>query len=229
MECGTPAWKVASGEVTNLPLLKRMNETKKPILVSSGMSSWEELDRTVEYLESLSAEYALFQCTTAYPCPPEQWGLNNITEMISRYGCPVGLSDHSGTIIPSLAAKQLGGSMLEFHIVFDREQFGPDSKASLNMAEVKTLVDGIRNLEAAHNNPVNKDEIAAASTNNRKLFSKGLYAAKDLEIGCTLTADDIHIRKPLLGIPAAEFDLTLGRTLVQPVSKGEPIKAEATK
>jgi len=128
MECGTPAWKVASGEVTNIPLLKHMAETGLPILISSGMSTWRELECTTAYLNNQNATYGIFQCTTSYPCPPETWGLNIISEMLERFDCPIGLSDHSGTIFPSLAACQLGASMLECHVVFHKEQFGPDSK-----------------------------------------------------------------------------------------------------
>ncbi len=223
MECGTPAWKVASGEVTNLPLLKHMADTGLPILVSSGMSTWNELNNTIDYLGQLNAEYGIFQCTTSYPCPPEKWGLNIITEMLEKFNCPVGLSDHSGTIFPSLAAKQLGASMIECHVVFDREQFGPDSKASLTFDDFSLLVDGIRALEIAETSPINKDDFAKAASNNRKLFSKSLYAAHDLPAGIELSASDIHILKPLLGIPASQFDEIIGKKLKQDIPQGEPI------
>ena len=226
-DCKTPAWKVASGEVTNLPLLKHMAETGKPILVSSGMSSWKELDRTVEYLTTLNASFGLFQCTTAYPCPPEQWGLNIISEMKARYGCPIGLSDHSGTITPSLAAKLLGASMVECHVVFSREQFGPDSKASLTFEEMTALLDGIRNIEMADRNPVDKDLIAEASESNRKLFSKSLYAARDLNPGVVLSKKDVLIRKPRLGVPASEYESSLGRTIKSFIAAGDPINADS--
>lgn len=225
--CPMPAWKVASGEVTNLPLLKQMAQTGNPILVSSGMSTWKELDRTVEFLTSLNASFGLFQCTTAYPCPPEKWGLNIIPEMIERYQCAVGLSDHSGTIIPSLVAKQMGASMLECHVVFHRSQFGPDSKASLTFEEIGSLVDGIRKLEISENSPVDKDKVAAASEANRQLFSKSLFATSDLAVGTVLSESDIAIRKPSLGVPAAEYEITIGRTVSRAITAGEPIKPDS--
>ena len=100
-DCEVPAWKVASGELTNHRMVRRMVETGKPILLSSGMSSWSELDEVTGLVTELGGEFAMFQCTTSYPCPPEKWGLNVIGEMRDRYQCPVGLSDHSGTIVPS--------------------------------------------------------------------------------------------------------------------------------
>jgi N,N'-diacetyllegionaminate synthase len=227
IECGTPAWKVASGEVTNLPLLKHMANTGLPILVSSGMSTWNELNNTIEFLEHLNTDYGIFQCTTSYPCPPEQWGLNIITEMLEKFNCPVGLSDHSGTIFPSLAAKQLGASMIECHVVFDREQFGPDSKASLTFDDFSLLVEGIRALEIAETSPINKDDFARLASNNRMLFSKSLFAAHDLVSGTKLSISDIQILKPLLGIPANQYDEILGKTLKQDISKGEPISFDA--
>jgi N,N'-diacetyllegionaminate synthase len=227
MECGTPAWKVASGEVTNLPLLKHMASTGLPILVSSGMSTWNELNNTIEFLEHLNTDYGIFQCTTSYPCPPEQWGLNIITEMLEKFNCPVGLSDHSGTIFPSLAAKQLGASMIECHVVFDREQFGPDSKASLTFDDFSLLVEGIRALEIAETSPINKDDFARLASNNRMLFSKSLFAAHDLVAGTKLSISDIQILKPLLGVPAKQYDEILGKTLKQDISKGEPISFDA--
>jgi len=227
MECGTPAWKVASGEVTNLPLLKHMADTGLPILVSSGMSTWDELNNTIDYLDRLNSDYGIFQCTTSYPCPPEKWGLNIITEMLETFNCPIGLSDHSGTIFPSLAAKQLGASMIECHVVFDREQFGPDSKASLTFEDFSLLVNGVRALEIAENFPVDKDEFAKTASNNRKLFSKSLYAAHDLIEGSELSANDIQILKPLIGIPANQYDEIIGKKLKHDISQGEPISFDA--
>lgn len=227
MECGTPCWKVASGEVTNLPLLKHMAETGLPILVSSGMSSWEELNNTIDYLHNLNIDFGIFQCTTSYPCSPEHWGLNIISEMLEKFQCPIGLSDHSGTIFPSLAAKQLGASMIECHVVFNREQFGPDSKSSLSFEDFALLVSGIRDLEISEKFPIDKDAFAKSVANNRKLFSKSLYAAHDLVEGVILSAQDIQILKPLIGIPASQYDEIIGKKLIHDIPKGDPISFES--
>ena len=154
---GMPAWKIASGEANNYPLLERMAQTGQPILLSSGMSPWSEIDATVQHIKKLNAPLALFQCTTAYPCPPERIGLNVMTELAERYEVPVGLSDHSGTIYPSLAAVTLGASMIEVHVTLSREMFGPDVPASVTTAELKQLVEGVHFIESMLANPVDKD------------------------------------------------------------------------
>ena len=134
---GVAAWKVGAGEVTNLPMIERMAQTGKPILLSSGLSTWSDLDQAAEVARRYGSELAIFQCTTAYPCPPEKVGLNVLSELRSRYRCPVGLSDHSGTIYAGLAAAALGASFIEVHITFSRECFGPDVPASVTVDELK--------------------------------------------------------------------------------------------
>ncbi|MDO8753626.1 MAG: N-acetylneuraminate synthase family protein, partial [Anaerolineales bacterium] len=109
---GMPAWKVASGEVSNKQLMNRMLQTGKPILLSSGMSTLDEIDDAVAFIRRKDVEYAVLQCSTAYPCSPEKIGLNLIPQLRERYGCAVGLSDHSGTIYPGLAAVTLGIEVL---------------------------------------------------------------------------------------------------------------------
>lgn len=222
-DCGVPAWKVASGEVTNLPLLKKMAATDKPILLSSGMSSWSELDEVVRYLESMSATFGVFQCTTSYPCPPETWGLNILEELKDRYQCPVGLSDHSGQVYAGLASSALGASMLEVHVTYSHEQFGPDVKSSLTFEQLTELVQGVRQIEQAIMHPVDKDEIAKEKVETRKLFSKSLYAACEMKEGHVIREEDLSIRKPLIGVPAADFETLIGKTITKTIPNGEPI------
>jgi len=132
---GMVAWKVASGEVSNAPLLERLLATGRPILLSSGMSPLAELDATVARAQAVPVPIAVLQCTTAYPCPPERIGLNLLPIFRDRYGCPVGLSDHSGTIFAGLAAATLGCDVLEVHVTLSREMFGPDVPASVTTTE----------------------------------------------------------------------------------------------
>ena len=224
-ECGVPAWKVASGEVTNLPMLRKMAATGKPILLSSGMSSWTELDEAVGWLDEMGAEYGMFQCTTSYPCPPETWGLNILGELKERYNCCTGLSDHSGEIFAGLASCAVGASMLEVHVTYSHAQFGPDVKSSLTFEQLTQQVQGIRQIETSVFNPVNKDEVAKSKAETRKLFSKSLYAASELKEGSVIREDDLLIRKPLIGVPAAGFGDLVGKTLTKTIPQGEPIHA----
>jgi N,N'-diacetyllegionaminate synthase len=210
---GVTAWKVASGEVTNRLFLDAMIATRKPVLVSSGMSYLEEMDATVALLKAAGSPVAVFQCTTAYPCPPEKIGLNQVSELMQRYDCPIGLSDHSGTSYPSLAAVTLGARLIEVHITFSREMFGPDVSASLTTDEFAKMVEGIRFIERMKASPMVKDASAEQMEPLRRMFGQSLVAATDLAAGTALTRDNLSCRKPGHGISAANLESVIGRTL----------------
>lgn len=220
IDCEVPAWKVASGELTNYPMLEKMCSTGKPILISSGMSSWLELEETVAFVESLGGKYGIFQCTTSYPCPPEKCGLNVVSEMKRRFNCPVGLSDHSGQIAPSLGAIALGASMLEFHIAFSKSQFGPDAKASLTLEQVNELVLGARYLSTAIRNPVDKDRQAVELKPLHLLFTKSIVVSVAKKAGEAIGWDDLAYKKPGTGVPAKNAKDVVGRKLRIDVEKG---------
>jgi N,N'-diacetyllegionaminate synthase len=128
---GQPVWKVASGETSNTQLLDRVLDTGSPVLLSTGMSPLDEIDAAVARVKERGRRVGVFQCTTAYPCPPEKIGLNLVPFYRERYGCWAGLSDHSGTIYPGLAGAATGLDMLEVHVALSREMFGPDVIASV--------------------------------------------------------------------------------------------------
>jgi N,N'-diacetyllegionaminate synthase len=210
---GVPAWKVGAGEVTNLPLLERMARTGKPVLLSSGMATWAELDAAVACVRGNGAPAAVLQCTTAYPCPPEKLGLNVIADLRERYRCPVGLSDHSATIYAGLAAVTLGADLLEVHATFSRECFGPDVVASLTTAELRQLVEGVRFIERTLASPVDKEAMAADLGPLRRMFTKSVVARRELAAGAVLCAEDLTVKKPGTGIPAARLPELIGRRL----------------
>ena len=223
---GVSAWKIASGEVGNLPLLERVLDDGRPVILSSGMSPIDELDRAVGLVRERGVELTVLQCTSAYPCPPEKVGLNVIPQLRERYGCPTGLSDHSGTIFAGLAAATIGIDMLEVHITFSRAAFGPDVPASVTLEELTTLVEGIRFLEAARDNPVDKDGLAAELAPLRELFTKSLVARQDLEVGAMLAADSLAAKKPGTGLPADRLPEFLGRRLRKPLARDEQLTEE---
>jgi N,N'-diacetyllegionaminate synthase len=213
---GVPAWKVGSGEVGNLPLVDRLARTGLPVLLSSGMSSWDELDAAVNCVRSQRAPVATFQCTSAYPCPPEKTGLNLLAELRARYNCPVGLSDHSASIYAGLAAATLGADLIEVHITFSRESFGPDVPSSITVAELKQLVEGVRFIQQALS-PVDKESMAEELSDLRLIFNKSIVAAHDLAQGVSLTADDLAFKKPGTGIPPNHLGAVVGKQLVRPL------------
>lgn len=210
---GVPAWKVGAGETSNLPMIGRMAATGKPVILSSGMSDWDELDRAVECVRRAGAPVAVLQCTTAYPCPPEKLGLNVIELLAGRYDCPVGLSDHSGTIYAGLAAATLGARIIEVHVTFSRECFGPDVVASITTQELARLVEGVRFIERAMKSPVDKAEMARSLTDLRRTFGKSVVAGRDLPAGHVLSLDDLALKKPGTGIPPSGLDRLVGRRL----------------
>jgi len=223
---GVAAWKVASGEVTNHPFLEAMAKTGTPVILSSGMSGWSELDVAVEVLRSEGASFAVLQCTTEYPTPPERVGLNVIEEIKARYGCPVGLSDHSGTTYASLAAVALGATILEIHVTLSRQAFGPDVPASLTFDELEDLVRGVRFIGRARRSPVDKDSLADGMGDLRRMFGKSVVAARDLAEGCILTPEDLALKKPGTGLPPEKLQDLVGRKLIRSVRKDEPISED---
>ena len=211
-------WKVASGEVTNHLLLEAMAKTRKPVLLSSGMSTLAELDTAVALVRNHDAPVAVLQCTSMYPCPPEKVGLAMLETFRTRFGCPVGLSDHSGTIYAGLAAAALGCDVLEIHITLSREMFGPDVPSSITTGELRQLAHGVRFIETMRAADVNKDGMAEDLAGLRKLFTKSVVVQKDLAAGARLAFEDMTAKKPGTGIPAARIRELVGRTLRRAVA-----------
>ncbi len=212
-ELGVTRYKVGSGEVSNFLLLRKIAETGKPIILSSGMSSFDELNEAINFLQPYGNELSILQCTTAYPTQPEDWGLNVINELKERFALPVGFSDHSGNIFACLAAATLGASILEFHVVFDQRMFGPDARSSLTLDQVKQLTKGVQEITAAINTRIDK-------TDNRRfselkgIFEKSLAVNKSLKKGQVVAFEDLEAKKPKnKGISAALFQEVIGKTL----------------
>jgi N,N'-diacetyllegionaminate synthase len=218
---GMPAYKIASGEVSNEVLLARIAQEGKPVLFSSGMSGWAELDRSIGFVRERGVEVAVFQCTTQYPCPPERIGLDVIPLLRQRYQCPVGLSDHSGTIFAGLAAVARGLDLLEVHVTMSREMFGPDVAASLTTAELRQLVEGVRFIERSLGAPVDKDALQGEMQPLRHVFLQSVVAAADLEAGTVLTGKHMTTKKPGTGIPARELPHLIGRVLARRVKRDQ--------
>lgn len=220
------AWKVASGEVTNHLLLEAMARTGKPVMLSSGMSTLAELDSAVALVRAHHVPVAVMQCTSMYPCPPDKVGLDMLEVFRARFACPVGLSDHSGTIFAGLAAATLGCDVLEIHITLSREMFGPDVPSSITTTELRQLVDGVRFIETMRAASVNKDGMAEDLGALRKLFTKSVVLRNALGAGTTLTLDDMVVKKPGTGIPATRIRDLVGRRLKRAVA-ADALLAEA--
>ena len=223
---GTPMWKVASGEVGNLALLDRMIATGKPVILSSGMSDLAELDRSVARVQRANLPLAVLQCTTAYPCPPERIGLNLVPVFRERYGCFVGLSDHSGTIYPALANATLGGDVIEVHVTMSRGMFGPDVPASVTMEEMRQLVDGVRFIERMRASPIEKDDVAKDMAPLRAIFTKSVVARVSLAKGTVVCPEHLAAKKPGTGLPADRQAELIGRRLRRAIAADEQVRLE---
>ena len=223
---GMAMWKVPSGEIGSLPLLDAMIATGRPVLLSSGMSDLRELDAAVDRVRRGGVPLAVLQCTTAYPCPPERVGLNMIPFFRDRYKCFVGLSDHSGTIYPALAAATIGAEVVEVHVTMSRGMFGPDVSSSITMEELRVMVDGVRFIERMHANPVDKDAEARDLAPLRTIFTKSLVARTSLVAGTVLTEAHLAMKKPGTGIPAARLPDVVGRRLRRTLEIDEQLRPE---
>jgi N-acetylneuraminate synthase len=218
---GVSAWKVASGEFNNAPMLERMLETRLPMLLSTGMSRLAEIEAAVELIRPRTRSLTIMQCTSEYPCPPERVGLNMLQLFRRRFGCGVGLSDHSGTIYPGLAAAALGIEALEVHVTLSREMFGPDVKASVTTEELHRLSEGVRFIERMRMNPVTKDNMAAELAPLRSMFTKSVAARRALAAGQIIEGDDLTLRKPGTGISADRLRVMIGRRARRDIAAGE--------
>ncbi len=225
-EIGMNVWKIASGEVCNFLLLDRMIETGKPVILSTGMSDWNELENAVDKIKQAANPLAILQCTSAYPCPPEKVGLNMLETLKESFACPVGLSDHSGQIFAGLAAATLGAEVLEIHVTLSREMFGPDVPASVTTEELHQLVEGVRSIEKMVANPVDKKTMAEELEPLRQIFTKSIYAGEALSAGTVLTAEHLRLKKPGNGISASQLPQIIGRKTRRSLQRDELILLE---
>lgn len=225
-ELDVKRYKIGSGEVNNFLMLEKIASTQKSVILSSGMSSYDELDETVAFLKQKGVEVAILQCTTAYPTTPKNYGLNVISELKQRYQLKVGYSDHSGKIETCIAATALGAEILEFHAVFSRQSFGPDATSSLEIQEIKNLVQAVRNIAIAINTPVAKEDTRAFET-LKHIFEKSLSVNKDLKKGSVISFEDLESKKPKgMGINASEFQQVLGSVINKDLKKWEFLNQE---
>ncbi len=223
---GVAAWKIASGEVNNVPMIRAVCADGKPVLLSSGMSGMEELGEAIGLIRSLDAPVCLLQCTSSYPTPPEQAGVNMLGVFARQFAVPVGLSDHSATIFPGIVAAWEGASVLEVHLTLSRRAFGPDVVASLTVEEMAELVRGVRYVQTMRAHPLDKDRLSVQMKAMRSTFMKSLVLRRDMKAGEAITADVLDARKPGTGIPVSRHDAIIGRRLARDVAALTPLQED---
>ena len=221
---GVERYKVPSGEVSNVPLLECIAKTGKPVLISSGMSSFKELDLAVSILRK-SCELTVMQCSSIYPCPADKVGLNMLAELSKRYGLEIGFSDHTLGMAAPIAAVALGAKVIEKHFTFSRSMYGSDAKHSMEPDEFKTLCSMIKETSIMCANPVNKDHLSNFSEMKR-IFEKSIVAARDISVGEVLNRDMLFFKKPGDGIPARDYSKLIGKRVARPIFLNQQLSDE---
>ncbi len=218
---GIQGWKVGSGEVFNQELLNKILKTRKPLLISTGMSMEKDIDNLVKILEKEKNYYALMQCTSKYPTNLEEVGLNIMHQYKRKYNCLNGLSDHSGTVYPGLAAMAQGADFLEVHVTFDKKMFGPDTSSSILIDELSLICKARDAFYVLNNQPLDKDEISQKLNATKKLFGKSLTLKENSKKNTIITEDMITLKKPGTGIQALQKNQLLGKKLLKDKNANE--------
>ena len=221
---GVLLFKIPSGEIDNLPYLRRMSQCKKPIILSTGMSNYEEIENALNILkkEIRKEDIVILQCTTDYPAKPEDINLRVMEEMKKRFSMEVGLSDHSEGIEISLAAAALGARVIEKHFTLSKDMEGPDHKASLTPTEFKSLVIGIRKIEMALGNGIKTS--TKMEEKNKQLVRKSIVAKCRIKKGELFTENNITTKRPGDGISPMEWDDIIGSVASKSYEKDQQIE-----
>ena len=213
---GVPAFKTGSGELTNVPLQRHIARKGRPMIISTGMSTPEEIDRTVGAVRSEGASFALMHCTSTYPTPYEHVQLGCIGRLQSLYGVPVGFSDHTLGNFAAFAAVALGANIFEKHFTMSRSLPGPDQQGSMEPAELKELVNGIRAIERALGAT---KKIQPGEQEVRDMALHSVVSIRDVAAGAKIGAADVWVKRPGTGIPARQLDEVIGRVAKRAIAK----------
>jgi sialic acid synthase SpsE len=220
-ELGVQLYKVASGEVTNPPLLERIAATGKPVLLSTGMSGIDDVAGAVAILQP-RVPLVLMQCTSTYPCPPERVNLRAMVTLRERFGVPVGLSDHTEGIATSIGAVALGAVCVEKHFTLSKRLYGPDHHSSLEPEDLTRLVASVREVEAALGSPAKERDASLDSA--RATFEKSVVTASAIPAGTTIESSMLTTKRPGTGIPATRLREVVGRRAARTLPANELVQ-----
>lgn len=211
------AWKIGSGEFKSWDLVNAMIDTGLPILLSTGMSSWQEIEIMAKHIKMKGNDLVLLQCTSQYPTPLERVGLNVLSEFKNRFDCYIGLSDHSGTPWPAVAAMARGVSTIEVHVAMHKKSFGPDVSSSLIPEELRLLSEARNTFAIMNENYVDKDLVSRSLDDVREIFTRSVCLRQDMPAGTILSPKDLTLKKPGGGIPSDALQSLVGSQLLKDV------------
>jgi N-acetylneuraminate synthase len=216
-----PAYKLASCELVDIPLIQKIAATGKPLIISTGIATLEEIDEALQTAQRAGAiQIALLKCTSTYPAPPDEMNLRTIPELARRFNVPVGLSDHSMEVAVPVAAVALGACIIEKHMTLSRSDKGPDSEFSLEPSEFKAMVDAVRTTEAALGKVyfgVSPHEAGS------RIFRRSLFIVEDVEQGEEFTTRNVRSIRPGHGLHTRHLPEILGRRALRDIEKGTPL------
>ena len=223
-ELNVPRHKVASFELVDIPLLKKIGSTKKPVIMSTGMAAEFEIQEALDALrEAGASEIALLKCTSAYPAQPKDANLLTIPDMKQRFGCKVGLSDHTMGIAVPVAAVALGACVIEKHFTLSRDDGGPDSSFSMDPGEFRDMVDAVRTVELS----LGGVRYGGSDSEERsKVFRRSLFVVNNIKQGDRFTAENIRSIRPGQGMPPRFLRDVIGKSAGRNLARGTPLQEQ---
>ena len=224
-DLNAPAYKIASFEAIDLPLIQYVARTGKPMIISTGMADAEEIQEAIDAARSGGCkELAILHCVSGYPAPAEDYNLHTITDMMARFGLVTGLSDHTLDNTTAIASVALGASIIEKHFTLNRNGGGPDDSFSLEPADLKALCQGAKTAWQALGQ-VNYARKSSEQANVK--FRRSLYFVNDLETGDVVTAQDIRSVRPGYGLAPKHLDAVIGKKVTRPIRAATPVNWDA--
>ena len=218
-ELDTPAYKIASGDMTNFPLIQYVSKTKKPLIISTGMSKLEEIEKMVSFIKMQNTPFVLLHANSTYPSPIESLNVTLIPEYRKKFDVLIGFSDHEVGIIGGLTAANIGAVIIERHITLDKKMKGLDHSSSLEPNEFKELINMIRLSEKAKGNPIKK--MTRAEVLQREVVSKSIIAMTDISEGDFFSEDNLEVKGPEKGLSAQFFFDIIGKKSPRKIDNGE--------
>jgi pseudaminic acid synthase len=219
-----PVHKIASPELVDLALIQKMAHTGKPLILSTGMATLDEIDEAIDAARVAGAtQIVLLRCSSSYPAPPDEMNLRSIPDMAQRFGLPVGLSDHTPGIAVSVAAVALGASLIEKHLTLSRADGGPDAAFSLEPQELASLVEAVRSAEVS----LGQVRYGPMPHERRALpFRRSLFVVRDMKKGEMFTADNVRSIRPADGLSPRHLPEVFGRHAACDIERGTPFNWE---
>ena len=221
-DLNAPAYKIASFEAVDLPLIKYVAGTGKPMIISTGMADENEIEEAVEAAhDGGSKQVAILHCVSGYPAPPQDYNLSTLVDMVGRFGLVTGLSDHTLDNTTAISAAALGASIIEKHFTLDRRGGGPDDSFSMEPQDLEELC---RHSKTAWSAMGRVSYQRKASEKSNLVFRRSLYVVKDIARGEQFTTDNVRSIRPGFGLEPKHYDSVIGRTASHPLSRGTPLK-----